>query len=69
MVGVRDGSKVAVGVGAMVQMQDLLSLGEDARMNRPGLPEGNWKWRMKPNAITAAISRRLGELTSTYGRV
>lgn len=59
----------SVGVGAVVQMQDLLSLGEDARMNRPGLGEGNWKWRMKPNAVTAAISRRLGELTSTYGRV
>lgn len=29
-------------------MQDLLSLGSEARLNEPGYPFGNWTWRMKP---------------------
>ncbi len=27
-------------------LQDLLSLGTEARMNYPGKPQGNWQWRM-----------------------
>lgn len=30
----------------IVPMQDLLSLGSDARLNEPGHPFGNWAWRM-----------------------
>lgn len=30
----------------MVQMQDLLGLGSEARMNTPGRAGGNWGWRM-----------------------
>jgi len=30
---------------AVVPMQDLLSLGNEARMNRPGFALGNWQWR------------------------
>jgi 4-alpha-glucanotransferase len=29
----------------IVPMQDLLSLGSEARLNTPGLPSGNWRWR------------------------
>ncbi len=32
----------------IVPMQDLLSLGSDARLNEPGHPFGNWTWRMTP---------------------
>jgi 4-alpha-glucanotransferase len=30
----------------IVPMQDLLSLGSEARLNEPGYPFGNWTWRM-----------------------
>ncbi len=32
---------------AIAPMQDILGLGSEARMNLPGAPSGNWKWRMK----------------------
>ena len=32
---------------AVFQMQDVLGLGNEARMNTPGTVGGNWKWRMK----------------------
>jgi len=31
---------------AVVPAQDLLGLGSEARMNTPGIAEGNWRWRM-----------------------
>lgn len=30
---------------AVIPMQDLLDLDAEARMNRPGTPDGNWQWR------------------------
>ena len=36
---------------AVFQMQDVLGLGNEARMNTPGTVGGNWKWRMKPGAF------------------
>ncbi len=30
---------------AILPLQDLLGLGSEARMNRPGTTEGNWRWR------------------------
>jgi 4-alpha-glucanotransferase len=31
-------------------------LGEDARMNVPGVPEGNWKWKMPGKTVEEAFS-------------
>jgi 4-alpha-glucanotransferase len=53
---------------AIVPAQDLLGLGSEARMNRPGQAGGNWRWRMAPRAITPAIEARLLDCTRTYGR-
>jgi 4-alpha-glucanotransferase len=53
---------------AIIPVQDLLDLGSDARMNIPGVPDGNWGWRLEPKAVTARHLDRLGELTATYGR-
>lgn len=33
---------------AVLPMQDVLNLGEEGRMNTPGVAQGNWGWRMKP---------------------
>jgi 4-alpha-glucanotransferase len=53
---------------AIVPAQDILGLGSEARMNLPGTSSGNWKWRMKPGAITAEIAARLKEMVSLYDR-
>jgi 4-alpha-glucanotransferase len=53
---------------AIVPLQDVLGLGNSARMNLPNSTAGNWAWRYKPGALTADISLRLKELTSLYGR-
>lgn len=35
----------------ILQAQDLLSLGTEARFNRPGFEQGNWQWRMTYDAF------------------
>ena len=52
----------------VAQMQDYLALGTEARMNVPGVAEGNWRWRMRPDAITPALARRIAAMTGRYGR-
>jgi 4-alpha-glucanotransferase len=55
---------------AITTVQDLLSLGHDARMNLPGtVGQPNWCWRLTPGALTDEIAARLLELTAIYGRV
>jgi len=49
-------------------LQDVLGLGTEARMNLPGTPSGNWRWRFVSGALTPALSRRLRDLTETYER-
>jgi 4-alpha-glucanotransferase len=53
---------------AIIPMQDVLGLGQQARMNRPATIEGNWTWRLAPQQITAPTIRKLAKLTQTYGR-
>jgi 4-alpha-glucanotransferase len=53
---------------AVFPLQDVLGLGSDARMNRPGTAQGNWTWRFEEGALSAAVSARLGEPTRAYGR-
>jgi 4-alpha-glucanotransferase len=49
-------------------LQDILGLGEDARMNRPGTKRGNWRWRLRPGQLTSLLSERLAELTKRSNR-
>jgi 4-alpha-glucanotransferase len=53
---------------AIVPFQDVLGLGTDARMNVPGVPNGNWEWRYRPEAVNSELSDRLRRLTETFGR-
>ena len=41
---------------ALFPMQDLLSLGSEARLNSPGKPEGNWRWRLAAGDIERMTS-------------
>lgn len=53
---------------AMTTMQDLLSLGKDARMNIPATLGLNWKWRIRKEAINADVAKVLCDITKTYKR-
>jgi len=53
----------------VIPLQDVLGLGSEARMNLPNSTEGNWLWRFKTGAINESLSRRLREMTETYGRL
>lgn len=54
---------------AMMQAQDILGLGSDARMNLPARAGGNWRWQMKSGALTTALARRLRAVTEATGRL
>lgn len=53
---------------AVVPVQDVLGLGSEARMNRPGQPEGNWSWRLAGGQLGTEQAEWLAELAETYGR-
>ena len=54
----------------LCQMQDLLGLGVESRMNTPGLlGSGNWQWRMLPGCLTEELAAKLLEMTRIYGRL
>ena len=53
---------------AIAPMQDVLALGTNARMNTPATFQGNWRWRMKPGAVTDEIKTWLSEINMVYNR-
>lgn len=53
---------------AIIPLQDVLGLGSKARMNLPGTSSGNWRWRARPDALTADMAARLREMNSVYDR-
>ena len=53
---------------SMLQAQDVLGLGSEARMNDPARAGSNWRWQLTPGALTPALARRLREATEAAGR-
>ena len=56
---------------AIFPMQDLLSLGGEARFNTPGVAAGNWQWRYSEaelSALRATAADYLRQLGAIYGR-
>ncbi len=53
-------------------LQDVLGLGASARMNKPGVPAGQWRWRCLPDDLPQKIGgtpwERLAALTHEHGR-
>lgn len=74
----RDGSDIAwdlmraawesVAERAIAPLQDVMRLDDDARMNTPGSPIGNWGWRYAPHQLHEGLADGLKELSETYGR-
>lgn len=58
----------SVAVFALAPLQDVLSLGPEARMNLPGRPSGNWTWRVQPDALSDTVLQRLKEFNTLYYR-
>ncbi len=53
---------------AIFPVQDVLSLGSEARMNMPSQAAGNWAWRLRAHELNENHVARLAELAETYGR-
>lgn len=53
---------------ALFPAQELLGLGVEATMNVPGRAEGNWIWRMRPDALDQHGAATLRELSELFGR-
>jgi 4-alpha-glucanotransferase len=49
-------------------LQDILGLGAESRMNRPGTDTGNWRWRLKKDQVSIPVIENLAEMTEVYGR-
>ncbi|HEY1771638.1 MAG TPA: 4-alpha-glucanotransferase [Gammaproteobacteria bacterium] len=54
---------------AVLPLQDCLGLDTTARMNIPGTPSGNWRWRCPAGALDADLTRKLRSLLELYGRI
>jgi 4-alpha-glucanotransferase len=48
--------------------QDLLHLGSEARLNRPGTSTGNWSWRLPLESLTAPLALRYRDLVHVHNR-
>lgn len=60
------------GAIAIAPLQDLLNLGSEARMNRPGTTTAqhrNWSWRVPPRSFDRSVQERLAQLTAESGRL
>lgn len=53
---------------SIVQLQDVLGLKEESRMNVPGTDRGNWLWRQKSGEQNIKLAEWLKELVLRYGR-
>ncbi len=56
---------------AIVSLQDMMSLGTEARFNTPGVASGNWQWRYQTHQLAALRAQTAGylrELGIMHGR-
>jgi 4-alpha-glucanotransferase len=63
------GACASVADTAIYAMQDVLSLGGDARMNFPGQSSDWWQWRMQWSQVQEHHARRLAALCRLYDRL
>ncbi len=67
--GIIRGAMSSVSRLCVVQMQDYLCLGKEARMNFPGtLSMDNWTWRARKGFTTKKLARKICGMTKIYGR-
>lgn len=54
---------------AIYPLQDVLRLSGAHRMNKPGTPEGNWRWRFTWSDVGPEHAALLRQFTRLYGRL
>ena len=54
---------------AIAPLQDVLNLDDEARMNVPGRPDGNWRWRCTEDMLSGQAFERIGNLTKSSNRL
>lgn len=62
----------SVSKACVFTMQDVMGLGNEARMNTPGVADGNWAWRIGAPGVFASATgeaKRLAALAERYQRV
>ena len=52
----------------IIPVQDMLGLPSSCRMNTPGVPSGNWMWKMEKDNLTKELANRLASLVKKYKR-
>jgi 4-alpha-glucanotransferase len=58
----------SIAVFAVAPFQDFLDLDNQARMNYPGNPSGNWSWRMNSDALSKSLSERIKDFNFLFSR-
>ena len=53
----------------IIPMQDILGLDGKSRMNIPGKPSGNWRWRLGKGMLDIRVARRMNRLAAVTGRL
>lgn len=53
---------------AMIPLQDLMRLGSEARMNRPGIAVGQWRWRFETGKLTSELAAQWRAQVEQSGR-
>ena len=64
--GVIRGGMSSVADLFVAQMQDYLE--DTGRINTPGIPSGNWQWRLTEGKLTDELALEIAEMTTRYGR-
>ena len=54
---------------AVIPVQDMLGYGADTRINIPGTPEGNWRFRMQYELMHTVDRDYFLDMNNTYGRL
>jgi 4-alpha-glucanotransferase len=54
---------------ALAPIQDFLGLGNEARMNYPGNPSGNWTWRLQGDEFNNTLRARIRDMNYLFGRL
>ncbi len=60
---------MSVASTVVAPLQDLLSLGTEARMNFPGKLGGNWTWRVLDDQLTDGLQAKILEFNTIYNRL
>jgi 4-alpha-glucanotransferase len=54
---------------AVAPLQDFLGLDSSARMNTPGVTDGNWRWRFSWDMLDNGLAKEINKMVQASGRL